>query len=335
MNPENPGARSSQRVTSADVAEAAGVSRATVSYVLNGVHDRISEQTRERVYEAAQRLGYVPNAMASALRAGRTEVVLLALPSWPFGPAVAEWVSTGVAELERRGYTPLVHLRQGNDTESFARACDRVRPVGLIAPAEALTPSRVISLTANGTRAMVAISQKPLDYIASLVFDQALVGESAIAHLIERGHRNIVAVVPSEPVFAELGADRLQGAQARAKAHGITLHAVEAACSAQDIGRALAPVLDANPTALYAFNDEYAFFAIEALEASGHEVPGDVAVIGCDDSAAARRTKLTTIALGDPHRWELVGERLHALIEGAEDRTPIFGTPSVVPGITT
>ena len=86
---------------------------------------------------------------------------------------------------------------------------------------------------------------------------------------------------------------------------------------------------------MYAFNDEYAFFAIEALEASGHEVPGDVAVMGCDDSAAARRTKLTTIALGDPHRWELVGERLHALIEGAEDRTPIFGTPSVVPGVTT
>ena len=110
-------------------------------------------------------------------------------------------------------------------------------------------------------------------------------------------------------MFAELGADRLHGAQARAEAHGTTLHAVEAACSAEDIGRALAPVLDANPTALYAFNDEYAFFAIEALEASGHEVPGDVAVIGCDDSAAARRTKLTTIALGDPRRWELVGER--------------------------
>ena len=46
-------------------------------------------------------------------------------------------------------------------------------------------------------------------------------------------------------------------------------------------------------------------------------------------------TKLTTIALVDPRRWELVGERLHALIEGAEDRTPIFGAPSVVPGVTT
>ena len=73
-------------VTSADVAAAAGVSRATVSYVLNGVDARVSEQTRARVLDAAKQLGYVPNAVASALRAGRTSVVLLALPAWPLGP---------------------------------------------------------------------------------------------------------------------------------------------------------------------------------------------------------------------------------------------------------
>ena len=118
-------------MTSADVAAAAGVSRATVSYVLNGVHDRISERTRERVFDAAERLGYVPNAVASALRAGRTEVVLLALPSWPLGPAVAEWVERG-----RRGARSDSATRRsctsGTATTraGFARACDRVRPVG-------------------------------------------------------------------------------------------------------------------------------------------------------------------------------------------------------------
>jgi DNA-binding LacI/PurR family transcriptional regulator len=336
VKPERPRRPKPQRITSADVAAAAGVSRATVSYVLNGVHDRISEQTRTRVYAAAESLGYVPNAMASALRAGRTEIVLLALPSWPLGPAVAEWVSTGVAELERIGYTPLVHLRQGDDSnQSLARACDRVRPVGIIGPAEALSPERVVSLYANGTRAVLAISREPLEHVATLVFDQALVGETAIAHLVERGHRDIVAIVPSEPQFTAIGAERLRGARAVASAHGVTLHAVDAACSMADVGRALAPVLPLNPTALYAFNDDYAFAAIEALEASGHEVPGDVAVIGCDDSAAARRTKMTTIALGDPRRWEQYVERLHALIEGADDRTPMGDPPRLVPGSTT
>jgi DNA-binding LacI/PurR family transcriptional regulator len=182
---------------------------------------------------------------------------------------------------------------------------------------------------------MLAIAQEPLDHVATLVFSQGLVGETAAAHLIERGHRNIVALVPSEPEFAAIGADRLRGAQAVATARGATVHAVEAACSMTDIGRALAPVLDLDPTALYAFNDDYAFGAIDALEASGRDVPGDVAVIGCDDSAAARRTKLTTIALGDPRNWTRVGARLHALIEGGDDRTPIVGRPRLIPGTTT
>ncbi len=327
--------RPPKRVTSADVAAAAGVSRATVSYVLNGLDGRISEPTRARVLEAAERLGHVPNALAHALRTGRTEIVLLALPSWPLGPAVAEWIRAGVAELERVGFTSLVHLDQGDAGESLARACARVRPVGLIGPAEALAPDRVSWLTDHGTRAIVAIGQEPLAHVATVVFEQSSVGETAIAHLIERGHRSIVALLPSEPQSAAIGADRLRGAQAVASAHEATLHVVEATCSMDDIGKALAPVLPANPTALYAFNDEFAFEAIEVLKATGHSVPGDVAVIGCDNGAAARRTKLTTIELSAPRRWQVIVERLLAQAEGAEDRTPMEGRPALVRGITT
>ena len=232
------------------MAAAAGVSRATVSYVLNGVHDRISEQTRTRVYDAAERLGYVPNAVASALRAGRTEIVLLALPSWPLGPAVAEWVSAGVAALEGLGYTPLVHFGHGGDSRGFARACDRVRPVGLVAPGEELPPARVATLRENGTRALLAIAPEPLEHVATIVVDQSSVGELAVAHLAERGHRRIVALMPSEPHFAAIGAGRLRGAQRAADEHGATLLPLDAACSARDIAAALAPVLPSRPTAL-------------------------------------------------------------------------------------
>jgi DNA-binding LacI/PurR family transcriptional regulator len=321
-----------QRVTSADVAAAAGVSRATVSYVLNGVHDRISEQTRARVFDAAERLGYVPNAVASALRAGRTEIVLLALPSWPLGPAVAEWVSAGVAELERIGYTPLVHFRHGDDQHSFARACDRVRPVALVAPGEDLPPARVASLKENGTRALLAIAAQPLEHVATIVVDQSLVGRIAIEHLVERGHGKIVAVVPSEAEFAAIGAERLRGAES---VPGASILPVHAACSATDIARALEPVLAERRTAIYAFNDEYALGAIEALDDAGLSVPGEVAVIGCDDSAAARRTHLTTIRLGDPSHWQYFVARLQAMVEGGDDRSPIVDPPKVVQGATT
>lgn len=85
-------ARLERRPTSRDVAAAAGVSRATVSYVLNGNdrRRRIAPATRDRVLEVAQRLGYEPNAVALALRAGRTEIVLVEMPNWPLGPPMAE-----------------------------------------------------------------------------------------------------------------------------------------------------------------------------------------------------------------------------------------------------
>ena len=90
-----------KRPTSSDVAAAAGVSRATVSYVLNGADakHRITPATRDRVLEVAARIGYEPNAVALALRAGRTEIVLVEMPNWPIGPPVAEAISTMVEAL--------------------------------------------------------------------------------------------------------------------------------------------------------------------------------------------------------------------------------------------
>ena len=157
-------------VTSADVAAAAGVSRATVSYVLNGVDARVSEGTRERVLEAARTLGYTPNAMASALRAGRTSVVIFALPNWPLGPVVAELLSGSVGELDRLGYTPLVHFVHASGPDGLQRACDRVRPVGLIAPASALPPLEL--LRANGTRGIVTLGPPPEPGVPSFTLEQ-------------------------------------------------------------------------------------------------------------------------------------------------------------------
>jgi DNA-binding LacI/PurR family transcriptional regulator len=104
---------------------------------------------------------------------------------------VAEFVTAGVNEFERLGYTPLVHFQAGGDDSGFARACDRVRPVALIAPEEDLPPARVTTLRENGTPAVLAIAGRPLEHVATYVFDQALVGEVAVAHLIERGHTRI------------------------------------------------------------------------------------------------------------------------------------------------
>jgi DNA-binding LacI/PurR family transcriptional regulator len=309
-------------VTSADVAAAAGVSRATVSYVLNGVDARVSDETRRRVLDVARELGYTPHAVASALRAGRTSVVVLALPAWPLGPPIADMVTTIVGELEHLGYTPLVHFRHDAGPEAFLRACDRVRPVGLIAPGVDVPPERVQALQANGTRAVVALSAVPLDHIPALAFDQQHVGELALTHLAERGHTRVLAVTPTEPQLLALGQTRLRGARAVAEARGIELTAI----TADQLGEQAR-----HATAVYAFNDEYALNALDAL-------PDGYALIGTDDSPAARLShpRLTTIALVQPPAWRRLAQRLHALIEDERaDASPIVVTPVLIQGATT
>jgi DNA-binding LacI/PurR family transcriptional regulator len=306
-------------VTSADVAAAAGVSRATVSYVLNGVDARVSDETRERVLEAARTLGYTPNAMASALRAGRTSVVIFALPNWPLGPVVADFITASVSELDRLGYTPLVHFMQAGGRDGLRKACDRVRPVGLIAPAEDLPPLDV--LRANGTRGIVALG--PTEGVPSVTLDQRRVGEVAIEHLADRGHTHVLAVTPVGGQLQVLGEQRLSGARAAADRRGVTLTDVPANGLARGLAR--------EPTAVYAFNDEIALGALDAL-------PPGVALIGTDDSPAAHLThpRLTTIQLGTPEVWRGLVRTLHAQIEEREfDLDPIFIRPRVIQGETT
>src|SRR5215218_9071233 len=96
----------SRRVTSADVARMAGVSRATVSYVLNDTpHQTISAHTRDRVLHAAAVLGYAPSAAARTLRTGRSDVVLCLLPDWPIGPEVGSMLGNLSTALARSGLT--------------------------------------------------------------------------------------------------------------------------------------------------------------------------------------------------------------------------------------
>ena len=89
------------KVTSADVARASGVSRTTVSYVLNSTPGAsVSDSTRRRVLDAAAQLGYAPSAAARTLRRGRSDLVLCVLPDWPVGPAVEAWIAPDVDGAE-------------------------------------------------------------------------------------------------------------------------------------------------------------------------------------------------------------------------------------------
>jgi DNA-binding LacI/PurR family transcriptional regulator len=335
-SPNTPG----RRPTSRDVAAAAGVSRATVSYVLNGADQkhRITPATRDRVLAVAQRLGYEPNAVALALRAGRTEIVLIEFPNWPLGPPVAEAIDTMVESLEQLGYTPLVHFQRA-DPESLARAGQRVHPVGVIAPGPALSDEVASRLRVLGARGLIAFANRPLTHVYTYVINQGRMGCLAVEHLAARGHRSVLALMPDQGPLRALGDERLAGAAASAGERNVRLRSANVpiergavdAVLAEEIGRT------DRATGIYAFNDELALVALDVLSDRGLELPSDMALIGCDDSPAAARSRprLTTMRFDDHGRWREVARHLHAMISGDGDYPEVVASePAVVLGQT-
>jgi DNA-binding LacI/PurR family transcriptional regulator len=323
------------------VAAEAGVSRATVSYVLNGADEkhRITPATRDRVLEVAQRLGYEPNAVALALRAGRTEIVLVEMPNWPLGPPVAEAIDTMVESLEELGYTPLVHFRRA-DPRSLTRASQRVHPVAVIAPGTELPPEVTERLRALGARGLVAFADRPLPHVYTYVIDQARIGRLAVEHLARRGHRSVLALMADEAVLRGLAEERLSGAREAAGEHHVALRSAEVAVRRDAISQVLTSELArrGRATAIYAFNDELALVVLELLRERKIPLPGQMALIGCDDSPAAERVRprLTTLRFDERGRWREIAGHLHAMICG-EGRVPkvIVSEPTVVLGETT
>ncbi|MFD0522811.1 LacI family DNA-binding transcriptional regulator [Paractinoplanes durhamensis] len=143
--------RTAQRVTSADVARVAGVSRATVSYVLNDTPGQtISPTTRTRVLDAAARLGYAPSAAARALRTGRSDVVLCLLPDWPIGPEVGSMLGNLSTALARHGFTFVVHPGNRED-RPISEIWKAITPAAVIAFAD-FSPGRSPRCARPGSR---------------------------------------------------------------------------------------------------------------------------------------------------------------------------------------
>lgn len=148
--------------TSADVARLAGVSRATVSYVLNNTSAvRISEPTRRRVHEAAKELGYVPHAAARSLRAGHSRLVLMPTPNVPIGPLYSQFINEIQWALSRLDYTVVQHGGFGLRGDDAARAWAELRPVAVIVPGVGIGPQGVAVLKRSGAKAVVTLTPNP------------------------------------------------------------------------------------------------------------------------------------------------------------------------------
>jgi DNA-binding LacI/PurR family transcriptional regulator len=210
----------------------------------------------------------------------------------------------------------------------------------VIAPGAELSPDVVPRLQAFGARGVVAFDQQPLSHVYTYVVEQARIGRLALEHLASRGHRRVLALMPDDADVRRLVDQRMSGATAAAREHGVSLRSVTVPVRRESIKRALATELDRSKraTGIYAFNDEQAIVALEVLRDRGLALPEEMALIGCDDSPAAEqmRPRLTTVRFDDHGRWREIARHLHAMTSG-DGEYPEMTTsePVVIAGQTT
>lgn len=303
-------------VTSADVAREAGVSRTTVSYVLNGTPGTaISEPTRRRVQEAAERLGYAPHATARALRRGTTDLVLVVLPHWPIGPVLDTLLDHLADELAERDLSVLVHHGRGRPLTDLWRAVTPRAVVGLTD----FAPEDVAAMRRAGIHVVGAL----LDggHEASYALSQQSIGRLQAEHLVERGGTRLGWAAPTDTRLAWFAAPRLAGVGEVCARYGLPAPVtaeldlgLASAVSAAETWRA------AGVDAVAAYNDEVALAALGGLRAAGLVVPSDVAVIGVDDAPGAMTSAppLTTVSQSIEVQAAYLARATAAALDGRE-----------------
>jgi LacI family transcriptional regulator len=295
-----------RRATSADVAQRAGVSRTTVSFVLNDrPNANIADETRRRVLAAAAELGYHVHGAARALAGGASftiGLVLRQLPEQVAADALLADTLWGVGqEVHKGGYRVLVEPLSP-DGGRYSDLVRSQRVDGLIVSGPRSDDEELAALVEEE---YPIILQGSLPGLAapSVDVDNRAGARDAVDHLVGLGHRQIACITnaPRAYTAAQERLDGFRDALAAARLKPDEELIVEGAFDATS-GVAAARVLIARGrpfTALFVASDVVAFGALRALREAGLRVPQDVSVVGFDDIPLAQHfdPPLTTVHL--------------------------------------
>jgi LacI family transcriptional regulator len=315
-----------KRSTSFDVARLAGVSRTTVSFVLNNVMDvSISEVTRQRVLDAAHQLHYHPNVAGKKLVSGKSDTVGLVLcqsPEQIFADAFLPQVMLGVEQAAmEQGFHVLLKPIDPNDAGGYTSLIRENHVDGILLSGPRQDDKALIELYEEGVPVML-MGQMPHTMMPFVDVNATAGAEAATRHLISLGHRRI-GMITNAPLNYTSAQQRRTGYCQALEAAGLAVDQAliqEGSYTPISGFTAMKSLLDVSPriTAVFVASDVVAMGAMLAIKRAGLRIPEDIAIVGFDDIPLAEffDPPLTTVHLPAYGLGWAAGERLIRLIQG-------------------
>lgn len=285
-----------------DIGRMAGVSRATVSRVVNG-EQNVRPEVRERVEDVIRRTGYTPNAAARSLVSKRTGVIGLVIPSRVHNlfedPYFAQLIQGVTLASNSAGTTLSLFLFQSEAEERalYPRVVESGFLDGVIVTATRMGDPLVGHMTSRGLP-LVMIGRPDVDHVSYVDVDNSMGAALAARHLVDIGRERIGMI--GAPTNTTTGRDRLDGFLTGLSDCGRAFDTdlrVDGDFSEPGGFEAMRILLDRGVDAVFAASDTMAFGALRAIRERGLEVPDDVAIVGFDGFTASQHSvpPLTTI----------------------------------------
>nr|WP_302650433.1 LacI family DNA-binding transcriptional regulator [uncultured Agathobaculum sp.] len=303
-----------------DVSRLSGVSTATVSRAFSEP-DRVREDTRRKVYQAAAVLNYQPSAIARAMARQRTDN--LAYIICKKGATILDEFYAGICEGVMRRANSLEYHLVVSTAEDWQRTPQRKQIDGAILAGDA-EPDLISELQRQNVRVVLVNHVAPGFDLPCVVADEQDGVLQALTHLVKQGHRSIALLAGRFSSY--ITSERYNAFVSAMKKLNLSLKETNIAMCDRDIysaTRAAFTLLDRpdRPHAIFAFNDTLAAGVMKAAGRLGLRIPEDVAVVGYDDSTACvlLEPELTSVHVDCRQMGELCMERMTALVEGKTD----------------
>jgi len=309
-----------------EIAKLAGVSRSTVSRVIND-HPHVRPEVRERVWEVIRRVGYQPHAAARSLVTRRTQIIGMVIPE-----AVTTLFTDPYFPLLLRGATEACNAHQyqlmlslfttrANRQGIYQRILGNGYLDGVIVASTPLNDPLIPNLLRDQIP-FISVGRYPDERVHYVDVDNIGGARMAVEHLIRLGHRRIATI--TGPLDMIAGQDRLTGYRQALEAHGIPVEEeliVEGEFTESSGMAGMQRLLPASPSAVFVASDMMAIGALKALRQAGRQVPQEIALVSFDDIpiASAIDPPLTTVRQPIERMGSMAVEVLLSVLETSRE----------------